>query len=54
MKGEEEFGEERLQRILNDNQEKTAQQILSALFEAVKKFSTNNHDDQTALLIKVE
>jgi len=54
MNGSDEFGEERLQNILQENSNKTAQQILAEIFQAVKEFSTNNRDDQTALLIKVE
>jgi len=54
MNGEDEFGEERLQSFLYDNQEKSAQQILSGLFQTVKEFSTKNHDDQTALLLKID
>jgi sigma-B regulation protein RsbU (phosphoserine phosphatase) len=52
--GHEEFGELRLQQFLHLNQHKSGQQILLQLFQTVKKFSTNERDDLTALLIKVD
>jgi sigma-B regulation protein RsbU (phosphoserine phosphatase) len=51
---EDEFGEKRLEKFLLENREKTAQQILTQLFDTVKKHSTSDNDDMTALLIKIE
>jgi len=52
--GEDEFGEKRLENFLLENREKTTQQILTQLFDAVKKHSTSDNDDMTALVIKIE
>ena len=50
---QEEFGEQRLQDFLKRYQNEPAQQILSGLFETIKKFSTQERDDLTALLLKI-
>lgn len=53
-KGHEEFGEERLQKHLLRNRESTAEQILVRLFREIKSFATNELDDLTAILVKIE
>jgi sigma-B regulation protein RsbU (phosphoserine phosphatase) len=50
----EEFGEKRMQDYLMDNQDKTAQQILTGIFRAVKKFTTTDPDDMTAIVLKID
>lgn len=52
--GREEFGEERLQNFIRQNQNETAQQILAKLFQTIKNFSTKDLDDLTAILIKID
>jgi len=52
--GRDEFGEERLQKLLYEYKDETAQQILAKLFNAIKDFSTEELDDLTAILIKVD
>jgi serine phosphatase RsbU (regulator of sigma subunit) len=52
--GQEEFGERRLQSFLHQNQNETAQQILVRLFQTIKDFSTDDLDDLTAILIKID
>ena len=48
----EEFGEERLKDYLEQNQQKTARQILSGLFTTVKSFASEDLDDMTAIILK--
>lgn len=50
----EEFGEKRLQDYLMENQDKTAQQILTGTFRSVKKFASAETDDMTAIVLKIE
>ena len=53
-RNQEEFGEKRLQDLLKQHKNDPAQQILAQLFRSVKKFSTAERDDLTALLLKIE
>lgn len=52
--GQDEFGEERLQKHLYEHRNETAQHILTKLFQAVKDFSSEEMDDLTAILIKID
>lgn len=51
----EEFGEERLRAIINNNSSQSAQGLLDKITEDVNRFAgnTNQHDDFTMVVIKV-
>jgi len=53
---EEEFGEERLLKILLNNKNETADKIVETIFQEVKLFTVSNQqaDDMTAVVIKRE
>jgi len=53
---DEEFGEERLQRLLTDNSNKTAQELVECILMAIHAFTdpTPWHDDLTLMVLKVK
>ena len=54
MKGDIEFGEERVRDFLIENKNNSGNQILNKLFTTVKRFSDLESDDLTAILLKIK
>jgi len=55
-KTREEFGEERLQKLIIEQSNLTAEGMLRSIYKEVKKFSkgTHQHDDMTLIIVKVD
>jgi phosphoserine phosphatase RsbU/P len=53
---DEQFGRVRIEKVIAENADKNAQQIVDALFDAANKFSAGApvFDDQTAVVLKVK
>ena len=51
---EEEFGEKRLEKLVRENREKTADQLINLIFESVREFASGmpQMDDMTLFIIK--
>jgi sigma-B regulation protein RsbU (phosphoserine phosphatase) len=52
--GGEEYGRGRLARVVRGSSDRTAQQIVQAIFDDMDRFATKAFDDQTILVLKVK